>query len=101
MAALLVALAVMAVMMSVALPVWRHEAQREKEAELVWRGQQYIRAIRLFQMKTQSLPTSVDILVQGGYLRKKFTDPITNGEFEYLGAGSAVGIATYLGGKKY
>ena len=49
MAALLVALAVMAVMMSVALPVWRHEAQREKEAELVWRGQQYIRAIRLFQ----------------------------------------------------
>ena len=34
MAALLVALAVMAVLMSVALPVWRHEAQREKEAEL-------------------------------------------------------------------
>ena len=49
MAALLVALAVMAVLMSVALPVWRHEAQREKEAELVFRGQQYVRAIRLFQ----------------------------------------------------
>ena len=44
MAALLVALAVMAVLMSVALPVWRHEAQREKEEELIFRGQQYVRA---------------------------------------------------------
>ena len=86
MAALLVSMAVMAVLMSVALPVWRHEAQREKEDELVWRGQQYVRAIRLFQAKTRALPTSVDLLVQGHYLRKKFKDPITNDEFEYLGA---------------
>ena len=49
MAALLVALAVTAVLMSVALPVWRHDMQREKEEELVFRGQQYVRAIRLFQ----------------------------------------------------
>jgi type II secretory pathway pseudopilin PulG len=91
MAALLVSLAVMAVLMSVALPVWRHEAQREKEEELVWRGQQYIRAIRLFQAKTQTLPTSADLLVQGHYLRKKFKDPITNDEFEYLGAAGAPG----------
>jgi hypothetical protein len=91
MAALLVALAVMAVLMSVAMPVWRHEAQREKEAELVWRGQQYIRAIRLFQAKTQSLPTSVDLLVQGHYLRKKFKDPITDDEFDYIGAAGAPG----------
>src|SRR5687768_7620384 len=70
MAALLVAMAVMAVLMSAAMPVWRHDAQREKEEELVWRGQQYIRAIRLFQRRTQTLPTSVDMLVQGRYLRK-------------------------------
>jgi type II secretory pathway pseudopilin PulG len=91
MAALLVSLAVMAVLMSVALPVWRHDAQREKEAELVFRGQQYIRAIRLFQAKTQTLPTSADLLVQGHYLRKKYKDPVTNDEFEYLGAASAPG----------
>jgi type II secretory pathway pseudopilin PulG len=91
MAALLVSLAVMAVLMSVALPVWRHDAQREKEAELVFRGQQYIRAIRLFQARTQTLPTSVDLLVQGHYLRKKFKDPVTNDEFEYLGAATAPG----------
>ncbi|HEX9367442.1 MAG TPA: hypothetical protein VF921_12490 [Vicinamibacterales bacterium] len=91
MAALLVSLAVMAVLMSVALPVWRHEAQREKEAELVWRGQQYIRAIRLFNKQTQTLPTSVDLLVQGHFLRKKFKDPITNDDFDLIGAGGAPG----------
>lgn len=91
MAALLVALAVMAVLMSVALPVWRHEAQREKEAELVWRGQQYVRAIRLFQAKTQTMPTSADLLVQGHYLRKKYKDPVTNDEFDYIGAAGAAG----------
>ena len=51
MAALLVSLAVMTVLMSVAMPVWRHEAQREKEAELVFRGEQYARAIDLYQRK--------------------------------------------------
>jgi type II secretory pathway pseudopilin PulG len=91
MAALLVSLAVMSVLMSVAMPVWRHEAQREKEAELVFRGQQYVRAIRLFQMKTGTFPTSVDLLVQGHYLRKKFKDPITDQEFEYVGAAGAPG----------
>jgi type II secretory pathway pseudopilin PulG len=90
MAALLVALAVMAVLMSVALPVWRHEAQREKEEELVFRGQQYVRAIRLFQAKNQTLPTSVDMLVQGRYIRKKFKDPITNEDFVPIGPGTAL-----------
>ena len=51
MAALLVMVAVLTVLMSVAMPVWRHEAQREKEEELVFRGLQYVRAIRLYQAK--------------------------------------------------
>jgi type II secretory pathway pseudopilin PulG len=90
MAALLVAMAVMAVLMSVALPVWRHEAQREKEEELIWRGQQYIRAIRLFQRRTQTFPTSIDMLVQGRYLRKKYKDPITNEDFVPIPAAGAI-----------
>ncbi|HWK09793.1 MAG TPA: hypothetical protein VNR64_07075 [Vicinamibacterales bacterium] len=87
MAALLVALAVMAVLMSVALPVWKHDARRAKEAELIWRGQQYVRAIRLYMARTGSLPPSVDVLVTGRYLRKKYKDPITNDDFQVLGAG--------------
>lgn len=90
MAALLVALAVMAVLMSVALPVWRHDAQREKEEELVFRGQQYVRAIRLFQMRNRTFPTSIDMLVQGRYLRKKFKDPITNEDFNPIPAAGAI-----------
>jgi type II secretory pathway pseudopilin PulG len=91
MAALLVALAVMAVLMSVALPVWRHEAQREKEDELVWRGQQYVRAIRMFQAKTRGFPPSQDILLQGHYLRKKYKDPITNDDFDLIPAAGSPG----------
>jgi type II secretory pathway pseudopilin PulG len=86
MAALLVALAVMAVLMSVALPVWRHDAQREKEEELVFRGQQYVRAIRLFRAKTNTLPMRVDDLVQQRFLRKRYKDPITNADFEWISA---------------
>jgi len=92
MAALLVAMAVMAVLMSAALPVWRHEAQREKEEELVFRGQQYIRALRLYQARTPgAMPTSVDMLVNGHFLRKKYKDPVTNEDFELIGAGGVPG----------
>ena len=84
MAALLVAMAVMAVLMSVALPVWRHEAQREKEEELVFRGNQYVRALGLYQRKTQTMPGSVDLLVTGRFIRKKYKDPITNDDFELI-----------------
>ena len=104
MAALLVALAVMAVMMSVALPVWRHDAQREKEDELIFRGTQYVRAIRLYQRKTAALPVSVDALMQGHYLRKKYKDPITNDDFDLVSAanpnpGGATTGSTLPGGR--
>jgi len=89
MAALLVTLAVMSVLMTAALPTWRHESQREKEAELVFRGEQYARAVALFRAKNQNaFPPSVDVLVQGKFLRKKYLDPITNKEFDLIGAGT-------------
>jgi type II secretory pathway pseudopilin PulG len=82
MAALLVIMAVMAVMMSVAMPVWNHASQREKEAELVFRGQQYSRAIGLFERKyANTPPPNIDVLVQERFLRKKYKDPITNADF--------------------
>jgi type II secretory pathway pseudopilin PulG len=89
MAALLVSLAVMSVLMSVALPAWRHEAQREKEAELVFRGEQYARAVALYRAKNaNAFPPSVDVLVQGKFLRKKYLDPITNKDFDVIGVGA-------------
>lgn len=83
MVALLVALNVMAIMMSVAMPVWRQMAQREKEAELIFRGEQYRRAIALFQRRNGpgTLPPSLDVLVEQRFLRKAFKDPITGEDF--------------------
>jgi type II secretory pathway pseudopilin PulG len=91
MAALLVALAVMSVLMTAVLPAWRHQAKREKEAELVFRGEQYVRAIRLWEMKMGpgSRPPTFDMMVQQKFLRKKYKDPMTpDGEFQPLFAGT-------------
>jgi len=82
MAALLVALSIMAIMMTVTMPVWRQLSQREKEEELVFRGLQYARAIGLYERKyANAPPPSIDVLVQQHFLRKKYKDPITNDDF--------------------
>ena len=83
MVTLLVAMALMAIFMSAALPAWRHAAQREKEAELIWRGEQYDRAVQLYRRKFAAPgPPNLDILLEQRMLRRKYTDPITGGDFE-------------------
>lgn len=93
MAALLVAVAVMGILMSVAMPVWRHQAQREKEAELAFRGEQWVRAIQQYQRKNGPgvFPPSLDALVQQRFVRKKFKDPITGEDFQPRFAGQQPG----------
>ena len=82
MAALLVALTVMSIMLSMAMPVWRTAARREREAELVFRGEQYAQAIELFSRRNGGFPTSLDTLRTGRYIRKLYKDPITDGDFQ-------------------
>jgi len=98
MAALLVAMSIMALMMTVVMPVWKHATQREKEEELVFRGLQYVHAIAMFQRKfANAYPPNVDVLVEQRFLRKKFKDPITNDDFVLLPAGAGmpgVGLGT-------
>ena len=89
MVALLVAMSVMAILMGAALPAYHTMARREKEAELVFRGEQYARAIGLWQQKFANQPApSIDVLVEQRFLRKKYKDPITDDEFQLLGAGA-------------
>ena len=93
MAALLVGIGVMMLLMSVAMPVWRTQAQREKEAELVFRGEQIARAINLYMRKAGggNYPPSLDVLVQGRFLRKKYKDPMTeSGEWDLITAASGL-----------
>jgi type II secretory pathway pseudopilin PulG len=91
MVALLVAMTVMAIMMTAAMPAWHTLARREKEAELVFRGEQYARALMLYQRRFANQPApSIDALVTGRYLRKKYKDPITNDDFQLLGGGATM-----------
>ena len=101
MAALLAAMASMAIMLSAAMPVWKTTAVREKEAELIFRGEEYVRAIGKFQrrMGPGTLPPSIDVLVDGKFLRKKYKDPITNDDFQVLSAAQAAGIQGGPGGR--
>src|SRR5262249_55942124 len=79
MAALLVAMSIAAILMTVAMPTWKQMARREKEEELIFRGQQYVRALRLYGQKyANANPPSIDVLIEQRFLRKKFKDPITN-----------------------
>lgn len=90
MAALLVGMSIMAVALSVALPIWSTAAKREREAELIFRGEQYARAIGLFQRKyANAYPPNLDVLLNERFLRKKYKDPmIEDGEFQLLYAGN-------------
>jgi type II secretory pathway pseudopilin PulG len=99
MAALLVAIAVMAVAMTVLLPAWRQQTQRENEVELIFRGRQYVRAVQLFQRKyAAAYAPDVDLLIRLKFLRKKYTDPmVKDGEFEILYQGS-IGAVQGRGG---
>ena len=91
MAALLVALSIMAIMMTVVMPVWKRTTQREKEEELVFRGRQYAHAIGMFQRKfANAYPPNIDVLVDQRFLRKKFKDPVTNDDFVPILAGQGV-----------
>jgi type II secretory pathway pseudopilin PulG len=88
MAGLLVAMSVMAILLSVALPTWSRMVQREKEEELIFRGNQYARAINLYQRKfANASPATLDVLIEQHFLRKKYKDPLAptkDGEFQLL-----------------
>lgn len=107
MAALLIAMSVMAILLTVALPTWKQTIQREKEEELIFRGTQYSRAIGAYQRKyANASPPTLDVLVEQHYLRKKFKDPLAvsdDGEFQPLyvqiqatGSGAQSGTAGTL-----
>jgi hypothetical protein len=54
--------------------------QREKEAELVWRGKQYVRGIRLYYQKMHRFPTDLEDLYKPKtgirFMRQAYKDPM-------------------------
>jgi type II secretory pathway pseudopilin PulG len=83
---IVIGLVVLGIFMVAAVPLWQKATQREKEAELIWRGYQYMQAIELYQKKYPgAYPPSVDVLVEQKFLRKAYTDPMSEkGDWQIL-----------------
>ncbi len=83
---LMFVLFVMSLGLMVAVPVWHTQIQREKEEELIFRGKQYVEAVRLFQIKKPgAFPKDFEELIEEKCLRKLFKDPMTtSGEWNVV-----------------
>jgi hypothetical protein len=80
------------------------EARRRREEEMIWRGNQYVRAIRMYYKKTGHYPQTLDDLNKGlpqlHFLRQPYKDPTNTADgswrFIYInGAGQIIGSTKY------
>jgi type II secretory pathway pseudopilin PulG len=86
-AALIFFAAAASLVAAAAVPAYQVQAKREREKELIFRGQEYTRAIQKYQRKFGAYPSSVDQLVQANgirFLRKLYKDPITGKDFRLI-----------------
>jgi type II secretory pathway pseudopilin PulG len=77
---LIVAIFFILVALSVAAPKVAQELRREREVEAIHRGDQYVRAIRVFYRKNGNYPGSIEQLEKTNnirYLRQRYLDPMT------------------------
>lgn len=95
---LLVGVIVMAALiliaLSIAAPIVAKDLKREKELEAKHRGEQYVRAIRMYYLKNNnSYPASVKALESTNnvrYLRQHYLDPFTGkDDWKLIGLGQA------------
>ena len=66
--------------LSVAAPTIARSIQRDRELESEHRAQQYVRAIRIFYLKFNHYPTSLEQLEKTNnqrFLRQRYADPLT------------------------
>lgn len=73
-------LALMVISMTAVAPNVFTTARREKEQEMIWRGRQYVRGVRLYYQKTHRLPSRLDdlYLPKTGirFMRQAYKDPM-------------------------
>ena len=76
----LIVIAVMSIMMGAAVQAVSFQMQREKEAGLIFRGEQYVEAIRLYKQKYGRHPMRLKEIWEADpkVIRKQWQDPITD-----------------------
>ena len=99
--ALLVGITVASILIAAVLPLASAQAQREREAELIFRGLQYAEGIRIFRRRFGRFPNSLKELleVKPRSVRKLWKDPMTkDGEWGIISmAGTPVAQGTGTG----
>ncbi len=72
-------MAIMAIFLTVAVETASFQQQREKEEELIFRGNQIVEAIRLFRARNGRFPLTLQELTTAKprVLRKTWNDPMT------------------------
>jgi len=95
---LLVALSITMILMGAAAERWSSIMRREREEELIFRGGQIADAIKLFQKKHRgAYPRSLKELVDQKFLRRLYTDPMTEkGQWNLVVLTSDTGRVTAL-----
>ena len=95
----LVGVTLVGVGLTAAVTLWSQVVQREREAELLFRGEAVVRALERFQEdRPGALPETLDELVEGKYLRRAWTDPMTGRSFRILRAEEQTAPATSVVG---
>ena len=87
----LVGITLLGVGLSAGVTLWSQVVQREREAELLFRGEAVVRALERFQQdRPGTLPETLEELVEGKYLRRAWVDPMTGRSFRILRAQNAL-----------
>ncbi|HQP84799.1 MAG TPA: type II secretion system protein [Thermoanaerobaculia bacterium] len=98
--ALLVGMTVASILIAAVLPLASAQAQREKEAELIFRGLQYAEGIRIFRRRFGRYPNSLGELleVKPRSVRKLWKDPMTkDGEWGIVSQEGVPVVTTQTG----
>lgn len=93
---MMIAATVLLISLTTALPSVYQEGQREREAELIFRGNEYARAIYLFHRQFNRYPSSIKELLHTNnmsFLRHAYRDPVSaNGKWRFIHASAAGAI---------
>ncbi|HXM94341.1 MAG TPA: hypothetical protein VOA64_08825 [Candidatus Dormibacteraeota bacterium] len=77
--------AIILIMTMSAAPSILTQGKREKEEEMIWRGKQYVRGVKLYYRKMGKFPTSLDDLTMPKtgsvrFMRQAYKDPMNKGD---------------------
>jgi type II secretory pathway pseudopilin PulG len=90
--ALAASLTIMLILMGAGSSTWKYIMKNDREEELIYRGGEIADAIGRYQKKNgNALPTSLEMLVKGKFLRRAYKDPMTkDGKWRFVRQGEAI-----------